>query len=111
MQPAISIIILKNSSLVHLKSLLMYKEHIKWDKLADNKDAAYGHGVVASAVAANYDRLPENVQNLADNKHAAGEIAYSVNRNFDELPENVRNELLVKLAGHSEEQWIWIVVI
>jgi hypothetical protein len=71
-------------------------------KLADNKEAAR---YVAEAVANNFDKLPENVQNLlfklADNKGAAEGISYGVADNFDKLPENVQN-LLFKLADNED---------
>jgi hypothetical protein len=70
-------------------------------KLADNKEAAWS---LASAVSYNFDKLPENVQNLlfklADNKETAGDAA-AVANNFDKLPENVRNELQKRLAKHG----------
>lgn len=56
---------------------------------------------VALIVAINYDKLPENVQNLLSkipaNKQTAASVADAVAKNFDKLPDNVRNELLRKI--------------
>ena len=71
--------------------------------LADNKDAASD---VAHAIDRNFDKLPENVQNLlfklADNKNTASDVVYAIAQNFDKLPENVRNEVLIKLADNKD---------
>jgi hypothetical protein len=57
--------------------------------------------VVPRVVAANFDKLPDNVRNLlfnlAEDKEAAVYVARAVAENFDKLPENVRNELRQKL--------------
>jgi hypothetical protein len=71
--------------------------------LSDNKDAASN---VASAVAANFTELPENVQNLlfklADNKETSSYVASAIAWYFDNVPVNVRNELLIKLADNKD---------
>jgi hypothetical protein len=78
-------------------------------KLVDNKDTA---GIVASAVAYNFDKLPENVRNELllkaansidrnENPFAGSYIADAVSRNFDKLPENIRDELQKRLAKHD----------
>jgi hypothetical protein len=75
-------------------------------KIADDKKAAYA---VARAVAANFDKLPDNVRNLlfklADDNEAAYYVAKSVAANFDKIPENVRNEILLKLAENKGSSW------
>jgi len=68
------------------------------------KDAAAWH--VASAVAANFGKLPENVRNklllkLSEKDEAAEDVASAVAANFGKLPENVRN-LLFKLSEKDE---------
>ena len=74
-------------------------------KLAEKDKAA---GAVASAVANNFDTLPEDVRNLlfklAEKDIVAWEVAYAVAANFDKLPEDVRN-LLFKLAEKDKAAW------
>jgi len=67
-------------------------------RLVDKDTAA---AQIAKTVGENFDKLPENVQNLlfklADNKETASGVAHAITANFDKLPENVRNELLGSL--------------
>jgi Mg/Co/Ni transporter MgtE len=68
-----------------------------------------GAGAVASAVANNFDKLPEDVRNLlfklSEKDVAAWDIAWAVIYNFDKLPEDVRN-LLFKLAEKDKAAWV-----
>jgi uncharacterized phage infection (PIP) family protein YhgE len=72
-------------------------------KLSEKDEAA---GAVASAVAANFGKLPEDVRNLlfklSEKEEVAWAVALAVIDNFDELPENVRNNLLLKLSEKDE---------
>jgi hypothetical protein len=66
---------------------------------------------VADAVARNFGKLPENVQNLlfklADNEDAAGDVANAVAWNFGKLPENVQN-LSFKLGDNKLKlRFLW----
>jgi hypothetical protein len=69
-------------------------------KLVDNKSAA---GYVASAVADNFDKLPEDVRNelllrLAEDEDGANYVAEVVPKHFDKLPEDVRNALMARIS-------------
>jgi predicted negative regulator of RcsB-dependent stress response len=72
-------------------------------KLSEKDEAAEG---VASAVAYNFDELPEDVRNLlfklSEKEEVAWAVALAVAANFGELPENVRNNLLLKLSEKDE---------
>ncbi len=69
--------------------------------------------VVAGAVAANFDKLPEDVRKLLFGLSDKGDraVALAIEDNFDELPENVRNKLLFKLSKKDKavESVIWTI--
>lgn len=71
--------------------------------LSERVDVAHS---VANSVAAHYDELPENIQNVleklaAKDSSVACRVAFAVARYFDDLPESARN-LLVVLAKRND---------
>jgi hypothetical protein len=84
-------------------------------KLSEKDEAA---GAVAWVVAANFDKLPDDVRNLlfklSEKDEAAEVVAEVVAWNFDKLPEDVRNLLdrlqeplqqVIEELSKSKERW------